>query len=180
MIIALTGYKGSGKSTAAKFINEEFGFERVNFKDALIREMKVDLKDTLEALSQCHSMTLEQLFETKPLVMRQLMQNYGTEIVRNKLGKDYWVNQYSKTLANMEGKNIVTDDVRFQNEYDAVKLLGGIIVRVVQDGISGGGSHQSESEQDSFEADFTIVAQKGSHESIYNQIRQIIDTIKAD
>lgn len=188
MVIGLTGYKGSGKSTVAKYIADEYGFKRVNFKDGLVQEMKEKFPTLLEEIAYSASMlqqyetgigeslTVDDMFELKPPLMRKLMQEYGTEVRRTD-NVNYWVDKWKESVGT---GNIVTDDVRFKNEYDAVKELGGIIIRVVREDITHGGTHQSETEQESFVADFTIVGEVGSHDKIYAQIRQIIEHIKAD
>lgn len=179
MIIGLTGYAGSGKSTVAKYLAENYGFGRVNFKDGLVQEIKDNFPDLLKHFASGYMMTIDQLFEQKPPEMRALMQNYGTE-VRRKDNEHHWVKKYCETIGYNPDKNFVTDDVRFQNEYDAIKLLNGVVIRVTRPDITTGGSHSSETEQDSFEADFTIVGEPGSHDSIYKQIESIIETIKSN
>jgi hypothetical protein len=178
MIIGLTGYKGSGKSTAAKYLEEKYGFKRVNFKDGLVAEMKERLPDVLEQLSKYHHLSVDELFNIKPEIMRALMQNYGTE-VRRADDPDYWVNKWNKTVSGND-VNIVVDDVRFGNERDALLMQEGVLIRITRLDITSGGEHQSETEQEGFEADFTIVAEPGSFESIYKQIDSIIETIKSN
>lgn len=189
IIIGLTGFKGSGKSTIAKYLEKEHGFTRLNFKDSLIEEMRSNFPDTLKEIAEASSIlqqyetgigesfTVEDLFELKPPLMRALMSNYGTE-VRRKDNVDYWVNQYKKKLNALT--RVVTDDVRFWNEYQAVKDNGGIIIRIERDDINDGGTHQSETEQKEFIADFTVKGIAGSHKEIFEQIESILDTIKSN
>lgn len=180
MIIGLTGYKGSGKTTVSQFLQDEFGFKPLNFKDGLIQEMKERLPDVLEMLRQHHGYpNLDYLFFHKPDIMRALMQNYGTEVRRgdNDL---YWVEKWESVASTYPNRPIVTDDVRFLNEAEAVKKLGGIIIRVERDDITDGGDHQSETEQNQIKVDFVIRGRSGSHVEIFQQIRSIIDTIKHD
>ena len=75
MIIGAFGFKGSGKSVLASYLHDEHNFTRVNFKDALIKEMRENFVDTLEELSELYEMSVDRLFEEKPPVMRKLMQN---------------------------------------------------------------------------------------------------------
>ncbi len=178
MLIGLTGYKGSGKSTVANYLEKEYGFKRLNFKDALVSELKERFPDLLRELSQAYHMDIDKLFENKPAAMRALMQNYGTE-VRRKDDPNYWAIQYyDKLVASKD--NIVTDDVRFLNEFQEVKLFGGVLIRVTRPDITSGGSHTSETEQESFVVDFTIEGVPGSHESIYKQVDSIIQDLKRD
>lgn len=177
MIIGLTGYQGSGKTTVAQFLEDEFGFKRHNFKDGLVNEMKERLPDVLEILRRQEGYpSVDFLFFHKPPMMRALMQNYGTE-VRRKDDEKYWVDKWFHYLPK---GHVVIDDVRFLNEADAVRLSSGIIIRVERDDITHGGDHSSETEQNQIEADFTIKGKAGSHVEIFQQARHIIDTIRHD
>lgn len=178
MVIGICGYKGSGKSAAAKYIAEAHKFKRINFKDALVIEMKERLPNTLASIAEVYGYKgNDELFFFKPTIMRALMQEYGTE-VRREDNQNYWVDKW-KQSAEFAG-NIVADDVRFTNELDAVKELGGIIIRIVRDDIISGGTHSSETEQESFDADFNVVAKKGNLESVYHQLDSIMNHISAD
>lgn len=180
MVIGLTGYKGSGKTTVAQYLEDHYGFKRVNFKDGLVDEMKERLPDVLELLRQYNGYpNVDYLFFHKPDLMRALMQNYGTE-VRRKDDENYWVNRWSAAIFQHSITPVVVDDVRFLNEANAVRSNGGIIIRVERDDIESGGDHQSEVEQNQIEVDFTIRGKAGSHEEIFQQIRHIIETIKHD
>lgn len=189
MVVGLCGYKGSGKSEVAKYIAENYRFKRVNFKDALVEEMKERLPNTLQAivddinqfypdLMGINDFTIDGLFRYKPPIMRALMQEYGTE-VRRADNENYWADQWTTKVKELKG-NIVTDDVRFFNELSALIELNGVLIRVVRDDITSGGEHQSEKEQEKFIEDFTIVAKKGDLAGVYKQVDQIIATIKAD
>lgn len=180
MITGLSGFKGSGKSVVAGYLEREHGFVRVNFKDALVEHMKEDLPDTLKALALIHSMTIDELFVNKPIGMRELMQNYGTDIIRKRLGEDYWVNEYTKTIGLMPGKNIVTDDVRFQNEFDKVNDIGGVCLLIKRTDITTGGTHKSETEHLDFNFDFVIEAEPGGHQDVYRQVESILQDIKVE
>jgi hypothetical protein len=187
MIIGLCGYKGSGKSVVADYLNKEHGFNRVNFKDALVDEMKEKFPNLIKEIAYSVSMlqqyeigigeslNIEDMFQMKPPLMRALMQEYGTE-VRRADNENYWVDKWKEKAVG----NIVADDVRFNNERDAVLLAGGILIRVERPDITTGGSHQSETEQEGFEVDFTIYAEPGDHESVYRQVDKIIETIKSN
>ena len=187
MIIGLCGFKGSGKSEAAKYIAENYKFKRVNFKDALVEEVKERFPDLVLAI--IHTMdkvaydgtnawTFESLVQKKPALMRALLQNYGTEVRRTD-DKDYWVKQWIHKVKETKG-NIVTDDVRFYNELSALTEENGVLIRIINTDVTSGGSHSSEKEQEKFIEDFTVTATSGDIASIHSQIDSIINHIKAD
>ena len=177
-IIGLVGFKQVGKSTAAKYLEEKYGFTRHNFKDALVQELKDNFPDLLEKICVNESrtritrdvVTVDKLFQEKPPLMRALMQNYGTD-VRRKDSPNYWTQQWVKNLDI--GKTVV-DDVRFLNEAEAVKLGGGIIIRLTRSDIETGGTHLSETEQLEIVADHTIECDPGDHEALYRALDDII------
>lgn len=180
MIIGITGKKGSGKSVVANYLTHEHNFTPINFKDGLKIFMLKTLPDVLSWCKEHYQMTDEELFQNKPPLFRALMQNIGTDLVRMEVSQDFWINLWSKSITNSRANKFVTDDVRFQNEADAVRLSEGIIVRIIREDLESNDIHVSETEQDSIEADFTIVAKTGEHQLVYNQIETILDTIKSD
>jgi hypothetical protein len=59
---------------------------------------------------------------------RQLLQVVGTDLFRNHIDKDYWINSFLKLVE--PNKNYIIHDVRFENELNVIKnkLLGKILV----------------------------------------------------
>jgi hypothetical protein len=85
-----------------------------------------------------------------------------------------------------EAQGVVFSDLRFSNEFDAVKKAGGILVRILRPGFdgeteSGIAFHASEEEQKSFENDeFDLILRNdGTVEDLYARIEQdLIPLIK--
>jgi len=172
MIIGITGFKQSGKSTAAKYLEDKYGFTRHNFKDALVQELKDNFPDLLAELEIHYNLSTPHLFIQKPPLMRALMINYGTE-VRRKDDSNYWVGEWiSRTIT--ANYNLVADDVRFLNEAIAVRESGGIIIRLTRPDLLTGGDHVSETEQLQIVADHTIDCNPGDKEALYRALDKII------
>lgn len=179
MIIGLTGYKRSGKSTAAKYLAEKYGFVRHNFKDALVEELKENFPDLLQAITDQWNLqswggpekTIDQMLENKHSFVRELMQNYGTE-VRRKDDPNYWTDKWHD---NLPKGNVVVDDVRFKNEsYEVHSISDGYIIRIERTDISSGGDHSSETEQDMIVPDYTITCEPNEHDHLYQKLDEII------
>lgn len=128
-VVALCGLAGSGKSTAAEFLVERFGYHRVKFADPI--------KDMLRALglSDRHiegdlkEVPCELLMGRTP---RYAMQRLGTEWGRELMGPDFWVTAWkirAQKYIDM-GTKVVVDDCRFPNELRAVKELGGVSMMI--------------------------------------------------
>lgn len=173
-IIALIGMKQSGKSTASKYLQEKYGFKPHNFKDALIEEIKTYFPDFIKAECELYNCTPEELFEKKPGHIRQLMQNFGTEL-RRKQNPDYWVNKWWQN-AEYESK-IVVDDCRFHNEANVIKVRNGIIIKIIRTGQENKDLHQSEQEFNQIIPDYTIEVATGEQIKLYEQLDKIYENI---
>jgi len=139
-IIALTGYKQSGKSSVARTLQEQFGFTRMAFADPV-----------KWAVQMIYGLSYDQLYghlkeEPDPrydLTPRFIMQHFGTEVCRH-LHPDTWVLNLKRRMDYLPGQsNVVIDDLRFDNEAKAVREWGGKVWRVARFGY-GRGQHASE------------------------------------
>ena len=192
MIIAFVAPKQYGKSTACNILKEYWGDSvvQINFKDALIAEIKQNFPDLLVSIIetendicsymndvgiQTFELCFEDLFTVKPPLIRTLMQNYGTE-VRRKDDPDYWVCKYLNSAAGRR-QNIVTDDVRFLNEAQAVKEHGGILIRLDRTDKTSTDTHVSETEQVSIKCDYTITVGEGEFDELRRQLLAIISAL---
>jgi hypothetical protein len=66
---------------------------------------------------------------------RHLLQYIGTDVVRDLISKTYWLDLMEAKIAKWRsiGVNCVITDVRFKNERDLIKDLGGKVVRIQRD-----------------------------------------------
>lgn len=141
-VVALTGAAGSGKSTAAEYLIRHHGYERVKFAGPL--------KDMCRAIGLTDSQIEGDRKEEAAAMLsgrtpRHVMQTLGTEWGRKCIGEDFWaelwVHHANNALA--AGGRVVTDDCRFPNEAEAVRSLGGVIIKLAgRGGIAG--THESE------------------------------------
>lgn len=174
MIIALIGQKQSGKSTASKHLQEKYGFKPHNFKDALINEIKTYFPDFVAKECELYNCDVDYLFEKKPGHIRQLMQNFGTEL-RRKEWEDYWVQEWSYRMFG--AKNVVVDDCRFLNEARAIKEKNGIIIKIIRTGQENKDLHQSEQEFNQIIPDYIIEVATGEQNKLYEKLDKIYENI---
>lgn len=168
MILAFTGYKGSGKSEAASYLVEHHDFVRVSFAAPLKESAAALLGVTVAELEEWKndpraSVSLKaDWFDSSDrspdpcwvpgkvvtLSIRQFLQRYGTESHRDVFGDNFWVEQamrHMQSLIAMGRDRIVIDDCRFENEREALVARGGRIVRIDRPGVEGGAdTHPSE------------------------------------
>lgn len=72
---------------------------------------------------------------------RYLLQYIGTEGFRQSVSDGYWLLVFNKSIDNLE--KVIVTDMRFPNEREFVKKLGGRVIRVRRPG-KGGNTHASE------------------------------------
>lgn len=167
-IVGLNGFAGAGKDTAAAGLLED-GWTRVSFADKL-REflyalnplvavvVPLPLEGEAEPRFTPTGFPLRTGREYRPLRdivddlgwdraknehpdVRALLQRCGTDAGRNVLGEDVWVDAVMRSLP--AGPVVITD-VRFPNEFAAIKRLGGAVYRVERPGVGPVNGHPSE------------------------------------
>jgi ssDNA-binding replication factor A large subunit len=69
----------------------------------------------------------------------------------------------------VDGTKVVIADVRYPNEANAIKVLGGKVYRVERDGVGQANEHASENALEGYEFDGTILNQ-GSLEGLYYNV----------
>lgn len=142
-VLALCGKAGSGKSTAASYLTEQYGYTLVKFA--------APLKDMLRTIGLTNEQIEGGLKEIpSPLLLgktpRYAMQTLGTEWGRNIIGEDFWCNAWhykAQQILNAGGR-VLVDDCRFENELRAVQQLNGTAVYIDRPGLASIGSHVSE------------------------------------
>lgn len=126
-LIGITGRAGSGKSTAADYLVSK-GWTRV--------KMAGPLKAMLRAmgLTDRH---IEGDLKNKPCHMlcgqtpRHAMITLGTEWGRDMIGQSLWTDLAHLNIANAMARGpVVVDDIRFENEADVIRKLGGKVLKI--------------------------------------------------
>jgi hypothetical protein len=59
---------------------------------------------------------------------RLILQKFGTEACRNGIADNIWIAALEKRMQGYQ--DVVISDVRFPNEIDFVRSVGGVIIRV--------------------------------------------------
>lgn len=162
MIIGLTGLAGSGKSEVARVLREDAGFRRCAFADPL-KGMLASVGFTHDQLYGAEKMTpLEEFGGKTP---RQMMQLLGTEWGRDMVHSEIWVTLWRRQAEGLISRNhpVVADDVRFPNEVEAIRALGGEVWRVLRPGVSTM-NHASETQIMTLDVDRAISNDAGLRE----------------
>lgn len=106
------------------------------------------------------------LNRTGKMKIRDIMQFFGTEIMRKMFDNQLWIKCVVRKIENSKADVFIIPDVRFINEVTAVKERNGIVIRVVgphRCSAKDRDSHSTETSLDSFNGvDYTISNEWGT------------------
>ena len=152
-LIAVHGFKQSGKDTLAHLLVTEFGYTRVAFADRVKDALHVIFgvpknllygsdsdKQKLSPVrwAELHGLTRPHKDHPEYLSVRELLQIFATEICREKIPGIWY--QY---LQIPPQEKIVVSDLRFENEAQFLRSKGAIFIKVKRPQAQGS-AHASE------------------------------------
>jgi hypothetical protein len=178
-IIAICGAKRSGKDCIAKIISSQYDYEHIKIARKLKdvchilfgfteEQMETDLKDQMDPR-----------WDVTP---RTCMQFLGTEVMQFKIQeilptvqRNFWI---KSLIANLDPeKNYVISDLRFIHEYNELKHLDAVIIRVDRDVCDGcNDTHSSEQEYKQLRVDH-IIKNNGTKHELNRAITQILPSV---
>ena len=134
-LIGLTGYARSGKDTFFQFANlltssrKSYDCQRFAFADELKKECDDFLKSTL-GISAYTSDSKEKE------IVRPFLVFWGTKI-RRQQNENCWIDKIKDDVIYWmnKGNTAVITDVRYGNEAEWIKSLGGKIVNIIREGV---------------------------------------------
>lgn len=168
-IIGITGRKYSGKTTAARLFEKSIAAPtvQISFADSLKEEV-----------AKACSVTVEFVEQNKSL-FRPMLQWYGTDLKRNLVSQNYWIDRLREKLTHIDNYTaaVLIPDVRFLNEASFISSLGGILIRIKRPETDNAkDSHLSETEQDQILVDYSL-ENDGTLIDLKNKIRAVIHGI---
>lgn len=176
-IFGLVGAKGSGKSTLANLLVRDHNFRRISFTQGLKAMLRTFLAGQGLSMDTIVRMLEGDLKETPTPYLdnktpRHAMQTLGTEWGRECISGKIWVNAWHRSAATAN-QSIVADDVRFLNEAEAIRNMGGLIILVSRQGLSLSDDHISEQELKQIVPDRIIVNGEGDPEKMLYNLKAI-------
>lgn len=184
-IVGITGFKRSGKDTAGSILLEN-GYIKYSFAGPLKKACQEIFMFDYEQTEGSKKEDLDNRWNTTP---RKVFQRFGTEIFRNNLklmlpelenlDENFWIYRfklwYQQQIKNNPNLKVVVTDVRFPNEADIIKELGGIIIKVIRSETNfNNDQHSSEVSITKIKPDFTIYNNSTINE-YHSQIKKIFN-----
>jgi len=184
-IIGITGRKFNGKDTIANHLRDRYDYQQIAFAEPLKESCRVLFGFNDEQLYGSLKETSDPNWYN--LTPRQVLQYMGTDIMRNQmtnLSKEFedkfWIkcveNKIKKILSENPNVCIVISDVRFPNEVEMIKKLGGTVIRVKRPNIENNNTfsaHASENMIDELPVDYELINDT-TREELYYKTEDII------
>jgi phosphomevalonate kinase len=182
-IIGLSGKKQSGKDTIYRLsrdlfveANKEARVGRVAFGDSLKQEV-----------SEITGFRMDFIEEHKDR-FRELLQVWGTEFRREFFGYSYWIDKMAEILQKSEPRFdlIFITDVRFKNEAEYIKELGGLNIRVERRApqtyhtlqeIESLDLHKSENDMDDYSQFDYVINNDKSPDELEKAVKDMLTTL---
>lgn len=193
-IIGLHGVARAGKDTVGKILHSLYGYEIMSFSDVLNQAL-VNLNPLVqipwaqdvpglivsgirygEPLLVRYADLYEQVgYEVAKEVpeVRALLQRLGTEVGRNLLGEDIWVEAMFKKYE--PGMKWAIVNVRFPNEYDAVRDRFGVVWKIERPGYEPAQGHISDRALEGYWFHHTI-HNDGTERELADKVMTIMDS----
>ncbi len=174
-LIAFFGPKGCGKSTAAKNLTDRGRVTCAKFADTMKRMLRNIGLGQEHIEGQLKELPCDLLCGKTP---RYALQTLGTQWGRELIGQDFWVGVWTKDVETLFKRHhdVVNDDLRFPNEAEAVRKLGGILVRLYGRNDNHGDKHESEAHYDKLPFDY-VIHNRGTIADLYRAVEELLGDI---
>lgn len=158
LIVGMGGRKESGKDAVADFLVEEHGYTKHEMSSVLhdilmvldplvvVRAHEASISEFVRPGFMRYSTlcaTIGYVEAKRYREVRRLLQAMGTDVGRNMISEDVWVDVMRHKITNTKG-NVVFTGVRYPNELRMLHNLGGTAVWVNRPGLPAGDAHSSE------------------------------------
>lgn len=190
-LIGICGHAGAGKDTVGQYlVSTRDNTYKLAFADPLkTAAAEMFGIPLLEFYDPDYKEVPNDFWGVSP---RQIAQFFGTEMVRENLGRllpdvaeNFWITRMIHKLTGQgaqveydEDDVVVITDVRFQNEYDWIISQGGVIIHLTReqaDGTVGIHGHASEAGIDFTEPDRTYsITNNSTPEVLYEEVDSIV------
>jgi dephospho-CoA kinase len=205
LIILLSGKISSGKNSFAEILKEELEnhFKEKVVLDAFARPLKEMARDAFKPLVDFLNKIFETLlkekhldgysykeiesfitkqdswFENKTPISRIILQQLGTEIFREHVDQNYWVELFKKNSKAREEMIIINTDTRFLGEIEYLEACDDINVITIRverniERSNAFNEHVSETALDDYKNWDILIRNDGTLEDLKSEINRLV------
>lgn len=179
MLIGITGKKYSGKDTIADYLVENYNFTKKSMAQPLKEACKIIFNLTDDQIYTSEKEINDPRWNNvKP---REILQVVGTDLFKNeiykylpkldKISDTVWIQHFKQWYKNNKHLNIVLSDIRFKDEINMIKQLGGIVIKVERN-LDNNDTHSSENDLNDVKFE-NVISNNDDLESLYKSIENL-------
>jgi hypothetical protein len=136
VVVGLSGFAQSGKTTAALYLEQKYGIRRKHIAEPLRAMLAVLLQangmSSDEITEYLEGAKKEQVIPCLGVTSRYAQITIGTEWGREMINQNLWANTWAAGVK--DGESVMNDSVRFPNEAAAIRQLGGFVIMIKRPG----------------------------------------------
>jgi hypothetical protein len=178
LLIGIGGRLAAGKDTVGDHLVDTHGFKKLFMSDPLAQALEllnpiigVDYDGYRVRYARLAAEVGYTAAKQHPEV-RRLLQTLGTEVGRNLIGENTWVDIAARNIdeeRHINRQAIVITGIRFKNELEMIRKRGGILLFVERPDMGNQSSHASEITLQPRDFD-DIIVNAGSLEQLYAKV----------
>jgi hypothetical protein len=183
VIIALTGFKRTGKNTVTTYLKSNYNFVEYAFANP-IKEISHSIFNWKPEDDEALKEVIDPIWG---ISRREFWQWFGTEAMqyhlpdafpsyKEKIGRTVWSARFEQKYLEDPTINYAVSDFRFPHEEKLLKKLGACTVKVVNRNIKNMDMHESEMYIDSLKCDFVLI-NESTIGDLHIQIDKLMQTI---
>jgi hypothetical protein len=136
IIIGFSAKKQGGKSTLVDYLKSNLPCsEVIRFADCLkqiVLDCFVPSDWNLKTPDDLDTEEIKNKVLPCMRSVRNVLQTVGTDMFRNQIWQDCWINAYKKAVRKSKAAFVLTPDVRFPNELKTIQEMGGKVIRLLR------------------------------------------------
>jgi hypothetical protein len=180
-------------SDLKKGCSEDFAYMMSQINDQVdkikeeLRYSTIDKKSLMGANEMLDQLTVkhnENWYEDKTLISRLLLQTYGTQIFRDRINVNHWVDQVINRTIECDNDFTLVTDARFQNEIERVEEVCSkngirvVSIRIERDIPQNNlYTHDSEKGLDNFKEWTHVINNNGTLDDLQDHAKKIVDQL---
>lgn len=140
------------------------------------QNININVSKMIESLK----LNKDNFFENKTDISRILLQCTGTDILRNRVDKDFWAKKLKEKILKTDYDFILIQDCRLPNEieiFSDVKDYEVVAIRVERNIPTNSNKHESETALDDWTSWNYIVDNNGSLQDLQNSAKNIVEDL---
>jgi hypothetical protein len=155
-VILINGLKRSGKDFSANILLEKLpNSEKIAFADPIKRILSNTLGISIDEFDNFKNNYYDINYDGISLSFRELIQNFG-ESVKNEFGNDIWAKTTKDKILKSKKDYVIISDFRFLVEYESLKDLDIVTLKINDNNLQNDDTHISENELNDFKFDYQI------------------------